>query len=83
MVMDNVVPKLCHWVLELHGHCDIFFFGINRSGPGTSSIANYKCDMALGQLHGPWCKHPMMTMMMMMMRMMMMMMMMMNGKVES
>ena len=25
MLMDNVGLKKCHWVLELHGHYDIFF----------------------------------------------------------
>ena len=44
--------------LELHDYFDIFFLGVNQSGLGTSSIANHKFYKALGQLHGPWCKHP-------------------------
>ena len=44
--------------LELHGHSDIFFLGVNRSGPGTNSTTNHRFYMALGQLHGPWCKQP-------------------------
>ena len=44
--------------LELHGHSDIFFLGVNRSGPGTSSTTNHKFYRALGRLHGPRCKQP-------------------------
>ena len=44
--------------LELHGHSDKFFLGVNQSGHGMSSTTNHKVYMALGQLHGPWCKHP-------------------------
>ena len=44
--------------LELHGHSNIFFLGVNRSGRTTNSTANPKFYRALGQLHGPWCKQP-------------------------
>ena len=47
--------------LELHGHYDIFFLGVNQNGPKTSSIANHIFYKALGQLHGPWCKQPLIT----------------------
>ena len=42
--------------LELHGHSDIFFFGVNHSGLGTSLTTNHILFYrALGQLHDPWC----------------------------
>ena len=44
--------------LELHGHFEIFFLGVNRSGPKTSSTTNHKFYRALGQLQGPWCNNP-------------------------
>ena len=44
--------------LELHDHSDIFFLGVNRSGPGTSSTLDHILYKALGRLHGPWCKQP-------------------------
>jgi hypothetical protein len=44
--------------LELHGHSDIFFFGVNRNDHGTSSTTNHKFYKTLGRLHGPWCKQP-------------------------
>ena len=43
----------------LHGHCDMLFvLGINRRGTGTNSTTNHIFNMALGRLHGPWCRHP-------------------------
>ena len=44
--------------LEIHGHSDIVFLGVNRSGLGTSSTGNHIFYRALGRLHGPWCKQP-------------------------
>jgi hypothetical protein len=43
--------------LELHGHSDILF-GVNWSGPRTSSTTNHIFFKALGWLHGPRCKQP-------------------------
>ena len=61
--LDNVSGKCRPWNmsfgdLKLHGHSDIFFFGVNRSGLRTSSIANHTFYKALGWLHGPWCNNP-------------------------
>ena len=44
--------------LELHGHSDILYLRVNRNGPGTSSTTNHIFYRALGRLHGPWCKQP-------------------------
>jgi hypothetical protein len=44
--------------LELHGHSDISFLYVNRSGPGMSSTTDLIFYKALGRLHGPWCKQP-------------------------
>ena len=41
--------------LELHGHSNIFFLGVKRSGPRMSSTTNHR---ALGRLHVPWYKQP-------------------------
>ena len=43
------------WTLWSHWH---FFLDVHQSGPGTSSTSIHICYMALGQLHGPWCKQP-------------------------
>ena len=34
--------------LELHGHYDIIFLGVNRSGPETSSTTNHEFLQGLG-----------------------------------
>ena len=44
--------------LELHGHLDMFFLGVNGSGPGTSSTSNHIFYKALGHMHGLRCKQP-------------------------
>jgi hypothetical protein len=46
--------------LELNGHCDFCFLGVNQSGPRTSSIVNHIFYEALGQLHVLLCKQPLM-----------------------
>ena len=45
--------KYVFWEPQIHGHSNIFFLGVNWSGPRTSSIANHKYYKALGRLHGP------------------------------
>ena len=42
--------------IKLHGHSDIFPFGVNRSGPETSSTTNHIVYRALWWLHGSWFK---------------------------
>ena len=42
--------------LKLHGHFDIVFLSVNRSGLGMSSSTHHRIYKALGHLHGPWCK---------------------------
>ena len=44
--------------LELHGHFDHFFLRVNWSGSRTSATNNHIFYKALGRLHGPWCKQP-------------------------
>ena len=44
-----------HGVSKLHGHSNIFFLGVNQSGPKMSSTTNHNFFRALGQLNGPWC----------------------------
>ena len=54
-ISASLVPS---W--SLHGHSECFFVlgVIIRSGPGTSSTTNHIVYWALGWLHGPWCKEP-------------------------
>ena len=42
--------------LKLHRHYDVFFFGVNRSGPTTSSTTRHRFCRILGRFHGLWCK---------------------------
>jgi hypothetical protein len=32
--------------------------GVNQTAPGASSTSNHGFHMAVGQVHGPWCKPP-------------------------
>ena len=63
MLVDSVGRKIRLWGTS---NCMVtliflFFLGVNRSGPKTSSIANHKFYKALGRLHGHWCKQPLNT----------------------
>jgi hypothetical protein len=49
MSVDNVDLKNEHFGdLELHGHFDDFFLGVNQNAPGTSSTTNHKFLCNLG-----------------------------------
>jgi hypothetical protein len=53
MSLDNVCFKVYRWENSKSMVTLRLCFGVNRSGPNTSSITKYKCYRALGQLHGP------------------------------
>ena len=59
MSMNNVSFKICLLrTLDSMVTVTFFSFGVNRSGPGTSSTTNRNFYKALGRLHGRWCKQP-------------------------
>ena len=59
MAMYNVGLKICLLgTLNSMVTLSFFFFGVNRSGPRTSSTTNHTFHRALGRFHGPWCKQP-------------------------
>ena len=59
MSINNVGLKSCFFgTSNLMITMTFFFLGVNQSGPKTNSIANHKYYMTLRQLHGPWCKQP-------------------------
>ena len=50
--------EYCIFDFDHYGLSIIFSFVVNRSGSETSSAANQRSYIALGQLHGPYVNHP-------------------------
>ncbi len=58
MLVDRIGLKYCFWGPQYLWALWHFLLGVNWTPPGTISTSNHKLRMAVGRVHGPWCKPP-------------------------